>query len=194
MDQQILDMEPFIMKRDKKTRHEFTVRDIERLPEGMRAELIDGQIYLMASPARTHQRILVFLLRKIADYIDEKGGDCEVNPAPFAVYLFDDDRNYVEPDLSIICDKSKLDDNGCHGAPDWIIEIVSPGSIKMDYAIKMAKYQEAGVLEYWIVNPKSKSIIVNNFKEDEEKEYLFDECVPAGIYDDFSIDFRDIKM
>ena len=104
----------------------YTIEDIYALPEGQRAELIDGQIYDMAPPNTMHQRIVMNLSRKIANYINAHNGGCEVFPAPFAVFLNKDSKNYVEPDISIICDKDKLDDRGCNGAPDWIIEIVSP--------------------------------------------------------------------
>ena len=123
----------------------YTIDDIYALPDGERAELIDGKIYNMAPPNRTHQRILLSISRKIADYIDSKKGDCEINIAPFAVFLNKDDVNYVEPDISVVCDPVKLDEKGCHGAPDWIIEIVSPGSKAMDYFTKLFKYRTAGV-------------------------------------------------
>ena len=106
---------------------EYTIDDIYRLPSGQRAELIDGQLYMMAPPTRRHQQILLSISRKIADYIDRNHGSCEVDIAPFAVFLNEDDKNYVEPDISVICSPSKLTDKGCVGAPDWIIEIVSPG-------------------------------------------------------------------
>ena len=115
----------------------FTVEDIERLPEGERAELIDGEMYSMASPTLTHQDMLSWFTIKIGMYIMEHGGKCRVLPAPFAVYILDDDRNYVEPDISVICDKDKLDEYGCKGAPDWIIEIVSPSDSHRDYGIKL---------------------------------------------------------
>lgn len=108
--------------------NEYTIDDIYALPDGQRAELIDAQMYMIAPPSRRHQLILGFLYRKIADYIEQKGGSCEVDIAPFAVFLNADDKNYVEPDISVICDSKKLNDKGCTGAPDWIIEIVSPGS------------------------------------------------------------------
>ena len=85
---------------------------------------------------------------KIADYIESQNGECEVFPAPFAVFLNENDTNYVEPDISIICDKNKISDKGCHGAPDWVIEIVSSGNRAMDYFTKLFKYQTAGVREY----------------------------------------------
>ena len=110
----------------------YTVEDIYALPEGERAELIDGQIYYMAAPGRKHQQLLGAVYRKIADYIDSHGGECEVDIAPFAVFLNRDSKNYVEPDISVVCDKGKLDDRGCFGAPDWIIEIVSPSSRSME--------------------------------------------------------------
>lgn len=112
---------------------EYTIEDIYNLPEGTRAELIDGQIYYMAPPTRKHQDIVGTLYRKIADYIDAKGGSCKTYVSPFAVFLNENDKNYVEPDISVICNPNKLNDKGCTGAPDWIVEIVSPGSRKMDY-------------------------------------------------------------
>ena len=96
----------------------YTTDDIYKLPEGTRAELIDGHIYYMAPPSRLHQEITGTLYRKIADYIDSKKGSCKIYIAPFAVFLNENDKNYVEPDISIICDKNKLTDNGCTGAPD----------------------------------------------------------------------------
>lgn len=169
----------------KMSGREYTIRDIEALPPGVRAELIDGQMYMMASPERRHQQILGKLYRIIADYIDEKGGSCEVYLAPLAVYINDDEHNYVEPDVFVVCDRDKMDRKGCHGAPDWVIEIVSPGSEKMDGKIKLFKYRTAGVREYWIVDPGKEIVSVYNFESGSEKEYTFQERVPAGIYEDF---------
>ena len=83
----------------------------------------------------------------------KKKGECEVYAAPFAVFLNKDDHNYIEPDISVICDKNKLDDRGCNGSPDWVIEITSPSDPQRDYGIKLFKYRTAGVREYWIINP-----------------------------------------
>ena len=110
-----------------------TVDDIYNLPDGQRAELIDGELYMMAAPGRIHQRAVMVLSNIIFNYIQGKDGDCEVYSSPFAVFLNADDKIYLEPDISIICDKNKLTDEGCKGAPDWIIEIVSPASRSMDY-------------------------------------------------------------
>ena len=117
----------------------YTIEDIYALPEGERAELIDGKIYYMAPPGWGHQRISRKLHQAIANYIDSNGGKCEALAAPFAVFLNEDDLNYVEPDISVICDLTKLDEKGCHGAPDWIIEIVSQSSKPRDYMTKLLK-------------------------------------------------------
>ena len=92
-------------------------------------------------------------------------------------------------DTSVICDTSKLTDKGCDGAPDWIIEIVSPNSRRMDYYIKLFKYKAAGVREYWIVDPDKNRIMVYNFDNEDTADYTFSDIVKAGIYEDFSIDF-----
>ena len=170
----------------------YTIEDIEALPEGVRAELIDGQMYYMATPSRTHQRIIVKLCQTIANYIDGNNGECEVYVAPFAVFLTDDAVNYYEPDISVICDVSKIDEKGCHGAPDWIIEIVSPSSKPRDYIKKMLKYCTAGVREYWVVDPEKQRVTVYGFEKDENDEYMFGEYsfgdeIPVGIYKGFSI-------
>ena len=167
----------------------YTTEDIYNLPEGIRAEVIDGQIYYMAPPTRKHQQLLLSLSRLIADYIDKKGGTCEVDIAPFAVFLNENDKNYVEPDISVICDRNKLNDKGCVGAPDWIIEIVSPGSSKMDYFTKLFKYRTADVREYWLVDPDKNRILVYNFESEDIGDYSFTDTVPSGIYPDLMIDF-----
>lgn len=169
----------------------YTIEDIYALPDGERAELIDGRIYFMATPGITHQRISFSISRKIADYIDANHGACEVFPAPFSVFLMNDETNYVEPDISIVCDSSKLDEKGCHGAPDWVIEVVSESSRRMDYMLKLFKYRSAGVREYWIVDPKKQQTAVYNFEHDLMDEYSFAEEIPAGIYEGFSIIISD---
>ena len=172
----------------------YTIDDIYALPEGERAELIDGQMYMMAPPSRKHQDIASDLFTEINSYIKLKDGSCKAYFGPFAVFLNEDAANYVEPDISVICDKSKLTDKGCLGAPDWIIEIVSPGSRRMDYFIKLFKYRTAGVREYWIVDPEKNRITVYNFESEDTGDYTFADSVKAGIYDDLSIDFRAITF
>lgn len=168
---------------------EYTIEDIYRLPEGQRAELIDGHMYMMAPPMRKHQKCVMELSGVVRDYIRSKKGECEVYPSPFAVFLDADDKKYFEPDISVICDKGKLDDRGCNGAPDWVIEIVSQSSRQMDYMIKLFPYRTAGVREYWIVDPDKDRITVYNFEWDTMDEYTFRDSVKAGIFEDLEIDF-----
>ena len=131
--------------------------------------------------------------RKISDYIDRKKGNCEVFLAPFAVFLNEDDKNYVEPDISVICDKNKLNEKGCNGAPDWIIEIVSPSTQRVDYSIKLFKYRSAGVREYWIVNPKTHTVNVFDFELDQKSgQYSFDDAIPVCIYENLDIRISDL--
>lgn len=170
----------------------YTVDDIYSLPDGQRAELINGQLYDMAPPSTQHQRILMNLAGEIRNYINIHHGDCEVFPAPFAVFLYADDKTYVEPDISVICDKNKLDDRGCNGAPDWIIEITSPSNPQMDYGIKLFKYRTAGVREYWIVNPQKSTVMVYDLeKEEKSNQYGFDDEIPVCIYEDFRLRILD---
>ncbi len=165
----------------------YTIDDIYVLPDGERAELIDGKIYYMAPPNTKHQRLVSDLHYQIKDFIKRNHGECEVFPAPFAVFLNEDDINYVEPDISVICDKDKITDRGCNGAPDWVIEIVSPGNRSMDYFTKLFKYRTAGVREYWIVDPAKEMVTVYRFEKETMEEYSFGENVPVGIYEEFSI-------
>ena len=172
----------------------YTIDDIYNLPEGERAELIDGVIYNMSPPSFRHQYLSSKLISKIDQYINTKKGNCIVIGAPFAVFLNADNTNYVEPDISIICDRTKIDSKGCMGAPDWIIEIISPSTKQNDYGIKLFKYCNSGVREYWIVDPLKNRIIVYNFENKTTvEEYSFTDKVKAGIYEDFEIDFSEIE-
>ena len=105
----------------------------------------------------------------------------------FRSFLNADDKNYVEPDITVICDKDKITEKGCQGAPDWVIEIVSPGSRSMDYYKKLIKYRTAGVREYWVTDPEKKMVTVYRFEKDDMEEYTFGEEIRVGIYEDFSI-------
>ena len=162
-----------------------TIADIEALPEGERAELIDGELFRMDAPTTTHQSILIELAFEIKLYIKKKNGLCKVLPAPYGVYIKKDRRNYVEPDISIICDKEKIDEKGCHGAPDWAIEIMSPSSLKMDCEQKVKLYREAGVREYWIVDAEREAVMVYDFEHGKEAvQYTFTDRVKAGIFEE----------
>ncbi len=165
----------------------YTIDDIYALPDGERAELIDGKIYYMAPPNTKHQMLVSELHYQIKDYIKHNNGECNVFPAPFAVFLNENDKNYVEPDISVICDRDKLSDKGCNGAPDWVIEIVSPSSKSMDYLTKLFKYRTAGVREYWIVDSIKQRVTVYFFEKELVEEYSFGTDIPVGIYDGFTI-------
>ena len=171
----------------------YTIGDIYSLPEGERAELIDGQIYDMAPPSRHHQEISMELSTAIQSYIRSKKGHCRVYAAPFAVQLDEDSHTYVEPDISVICDPKKLDERGCKGAPDWIIEIVSPASRRMDYYTKLFRYRTAGVREYWIVDPSKNQIIVYDFEHGDMEQFTFQDSIKAGIYEDLFIRLENVE-
>lgn len=171
----------------------YSIDDIYALPDGERAELIDGRLYMMAPPSSKHQIMIAKLTHRILSYIDAKKGNCEVIPSPFAVFLNEDDKNYVEPDISVVCDKNKIDDRGCNGAPDWVIEIASPSNQQMDYEIKLFKYRSAKVREYWIVNPMTQIVNVYDFENGKNtRQYSFNEAISVSIYEDLIIRIKDL--
>ena len=142
----------------------YTFADVLMWDENKRAEIIDGEIFLMSPPpTTTHQRISGALFAQLYSYL--RGKQCEVFPAPFGVRLFEQDGDnpedvdtMVEPDLSVVCDKSKIDEHGCKGAPDMVIEILSPSTRRHDRLTKFNLYQRAGVREYWIVDPVNQDV------------------------------------
>ena len=143
----------------------YTLADALNWDESEHIELICGQPFMLATPVRRHQEALAELFSQL--YAHLKGKKCKVYPAPFAVRLFERDGDYpedvdtmVEPDISVVCNAGKLDDIGCKGAPDLIIEILSPTTQRHDRVTKFNLYQRAGVREYWIVDPASKSVQV----------------------------------
>ena len=172
----------------------YTIDYIYALPDKERAELIDGRIYNMAPPSPKHQSIIGELFFSIRNHIDAKGGSCKPYVAPFAVFLNEDSYTYVEPDISVIGNPEKIDSRGCNGAPDWIIEIVSPSSRQMDYLIKLFKYRQAGVREYWIVDPDKDRITVYTFDPEAVTEYNFADVIKAGIFEDLTIDFSELSI
>ena len=144
---------------------QYTFADCLTWDEQEQIELIDGEAYMMAPPLRIHQRVSGEIARQLANYLD--GKECEVYSAPFAVRLFEregdrpeDVDTMVEPDISVVCDRSKLDKYGCRGAPDMVIEILSPSTRRHDRLVKWSLYQRAGVREYWLVNPEEQSVQV----------------------------------
>lgn len=168
-----------------------TSKDYWNLPDGVRAELIDGRLYDMAPPNFQHQKLVSELHHALMNYVKANQGECEVLPAPFAVNLNADDENWVEPDISVICDRNKLSDRDCEGAPDFIIEVVSTGSRPRDYQTKMVMYANAGVREYWIVDPMKKATTVYYFEEDVAPiVFPFGQDINVGIYGDLYVNIE----
>lgn len=171
----------------------INLEQYEALPENIRAEVYEGVIYYMASPTQIHQSISIELATVLNSYIKSKKGVCKVFHAPFDVKLSDHPLTIVQPDIMIVCDTNKLDGKRCNGAPDFIIEIVSPSSPADDYIRKLYYYKNAGVREYWIVDSRKKTVTVNYFEEDVlNVQYSFNEAIKVNIYDDLVIDFSDI--
>lgn len=173
----------------------YTAADYYNTPDKEHVELINGHFHAMAAPGRLHQRLSVKLCSLIDNYITENNGDCHVYHSPFAVQLESEHDTVVEPDISVICDMDKLNDKGCKGAPDWIIEIVSPSNYRHDYVTKLALYAEAGVREYWIIDLQQKRVLVYHFEVDTVVNiYTFNDSVKVGIYEDLSIDFASLSQ
>ena len=171
----------------------YTFEDILALPEGERAELIDGEMFMMASPNRNHQEAGAWFFTQIYNFIHRQKGKCKVYYSSFAVFPKKDDKNYVEPDIAVVCDREKLDKRGCNGAPQWVIEIVSPSSVKMDYERKKKLYQESGVEEYWIVDLEKEQVSVYRFQENgPARVYSFGETVKVGIYENLELNLREL--
>ena len=143
----------------------YTFADCLTWPENERIELIDGEAVMMSLPSTVHQKISGELFRQLANFLE--GKKCEVFSAPFGVRLFEKDGDspenvdtMVEPDISVICDRDKLDRHGCKGAPDLIVEILSPSTQRHDRLVKFNLYQRSGLGELWFVDPANRSVEV----------------------------------
>jgi Uma2 family endonuclease len=179
----------------------YTYADYLTWFDDVRRELIDGFIHIMSAPIRMHQRISSKINNIIDRFIEKNKGKCHIYYAPFDVRLpkngeTDDDKVYdvVQPDICVICDLSKLDDKGCIGAPDLIVEVSSPSTLKKDWNYKFNLYEKSGVREYWIVNPKTK--LVNAFilqpdgYYDIGTEYDCTQKAPVHIFEGLEIDLK----
>ncbi len=170
----------------RKKQGEYTIEDYRAWPEDERVELIDGEIIIMDAPKPLHQRIAGEIHRQIANFIMDNEGDCQPLIAPFAVQLDMDERTMVQPDLGILCKKEKYKRWGIYGAPDFLLEVISPSTRRKDYFRKLHKYLEAGVREYWIVDPYKEKVLVYFFEEGGEAEatiYGIDQSIPVKIYE-----------
>lgn len=139
---------------------EYTLQDYYALPDDRRVELIDGVFYDMAAPSFVHQQITGFVYAQIRDFIEKNGGDCIPSIAPVDVQLDCDNKTMIQPDVLIVCDPKKLKSFGVLGAPDFVLEVISPSTKKKDMLTKLVKYMEAGVKEYWVIDPDRKVLIV----------------------------------
>lgn len=166
-------------------------------------EIIKGKVFKMAAPSTPHQRLSWKLVRIIDKHFE--GHSCEAFFAPFDVRLLDKKRStkadkdiytVVQPDICIICDTQKIDNRGCLGAPDLMIEILSPGNSKHEMKIKKDLYAESGVREYWIVDPTSETVSRYNIEAEGifGRPYIFvsDEVMPSGIFPDFLLQLNEL--
>ena len=173
---------------------EYTIEDYYNLPDEHRVELIDGVIYDMTAPTYVHQGFGGEIYAFFRDYIRKNKGKCMAFISPADIQLDRDNKTMVQPDVFVICDRDKLKKRVLFGAPDLVVEILSPSTRKKDIVIKTRKYRLAGVREYWIVDPMHKQICVHEFaKNDITALYSFDDCVPVGIWDGKCVvDFKEI--
>jgi len=171
-----------------------TLKDYYALPEDRRVELIDGYFYDMAAPTKEHQTILMQIALQLSAAVDAHPA-CRLYVAPLDVCLDNDEDTMVQPDILIVCNKEDRDERRVNGAPDFIVEILSPSSRYHDMFRKLNKYRLAGVREYWIVDPKSRKVTVYDFEHDElPASYTFDDMVPLLISNgEFSVDFAKIR-
>jgi len=178
---------------DYKKQGEYTLEDYLALPEDVRVELIDGFFYDMAAPFVVHQFIATQIGYQLMGYVEEHKGPCKPVLSPVDVQLDRDDKTVVQPDVLIICNPELLIKNGrVFGAPDFVIEILSQSTRRKDMFLKLGKYREAGVREYWIIDPDKLFIAAYDLEHDEfPVYYTFSDMVPVMIWEGkFSVDFK----
>jgi Uma2 family endonuclease len=174
----------------------YRYKDYLETGEDYRAEIIDGRLYVMSPPSRYHQDVLGKLFVHIALFLE--GKPYKVYSAPFGVRLFPkkdlSDNTYFEPDITVIRDLSKLDDRGCNGAPDMIIEVMSPSNRQNDMLVKFRKYLQAGVREYWIVDTEEKTVHVCILDDRQYRVSVYDESqtVPVLVLPGCSIELKSV--
>lgn len=173
---------------------EYTIEDYYNLPDDCRAELIDGVIYYMTAPLTIHQYIIPQIWQVISDHIRRNKGDCIPMMAPTDVHIMCDGRTIVQPDIFVVCKRDKLTRKCIEGAPDMVVEVLSPSTRRKDMTIKLNKYSEAGVREYWIVDIDSRKVVVYLLDGDMiPTVYTFADKVPVAIFDNKCVvDFAEI--
>ena len=178
----------------EKKHGEYTLEDYYAIPEERRVELIDGTIYDMGSPSMIHQILCGEISRILREFILEKKGQCIVLQAPADVQLDCDDRTMLQPDIFVVCDRGKLFRSHLYGTPDLVIEVLSGATRKKDMGIKLGKYANAGVREYWLVDPDGKKIVVYDLEREKLPViYGFEDSVSVRIFDgECEIDFAKI--
>ena len=183
---------PYLTKRQG----EYTIADCDNLPEDVRTELIDGVIYYMSAPTIAHQSIGGYVYTQLFNHIRSKRGQCLPMIAPVDVELDRDNKTRVQPDVLIVCDRSKIINRCVYGAPDFILEVLSPSTKKKDMSIKLYKYLDAGVKEYWMIDPDKKKLMVYDFREGEQmfpSIYGFDQTVSISVLEEpCEIDLKDL--
>lgn len=184
-----------VFKYEVKKQGEYTIADIEDLPEDCRVELIDGHIYIMESPTYTHQEFIMWMAYELKSFVKKTKGQCRPLASPLDVQLDKDDKTLMEPDLMVVCDREKITRKRIFGAPEMIVEVLSPSTRKRDLTTKVEKFQRAGVREYWIVDLDKERVIVYDFKDaDVMHIYTFDDEIPVAIWDGKCvIDMKEFK-
>jgi Uma2 family endonuclease len=161
----------------------YTYADVLEWDDDVWAEIIDGELYMMAEPLTVHQDILRELYVPICNFL--KGKPCKAFCAPFGVRpepkWDNSDKTRVQPDITVICDKSKISERGCHGAPDFIIEILSPSTSGVDLKVKFDLYQRIGVREYWIVDPKLRRVYVHLLTNGAYTKQAYGDTEPVEV-------------
>lgn len=177
-----------------KKQGEYTLDDYYQIPDEYRVELIDGVIYDMTAPASVHQLIAGLIFAKLLAYVSGKNGNCIPIISPIDVQLDCDTRTMVQPDVIIVCDRDKVINRCVYGAPDFVLEILSPSTRKKDMVTKLNKYMDADVREYWMIDPDKKIVLVYDFEHDNYPViYGFDSKIPVAIWEnDCKIDFKEV--
>lgn len=173
---------------------DYTIEDYRALPDEQRVELIDGYFYDMAAPTTFHQLMAGEVYRQIANYIMDEGGACTPFISPIDVQLDNDEKTMIQPDVIVVCKPEQIVRRNIMGAPDFVLEVISPGTKRRDYVMKLSKYEKAGVREYWIVDPYKKRVMVYAFQSEVSPSiYPIDAQIPVNIYDGkLVLNFRQI--